>query len=239
MIFSPFAYIQEVVSSTSPIVTSGLRLYLDAGITASYPGTGITWTDLSGNGVNGTLINGPTFSSADGGSIVCDGTNDYITLGSSFSGTSAGTISFWIKLTNTITTGYALNQRPWGKNGNFECRWGGFASSSDNQKLATDINGVVNLHSVQNVWLNTIWYNIAITYNSSTNSSKLFVQSIENVTGTAGDPSALTGNFNIMATSNATGPVNGRIAQFLVYNRVLSNAEILQNYDALKSRFGL
>ena len=59
------------------IVTDGLVLCLDAGNSKSYPGSGTAWNDLSRNGNNGTL-NGPTFNSADRGSIVFDGTNDYV-----------------------------------------------------------------------------------------------------------------------------------------------------------------
>ena len=60
------------------IVTNGLVLYLDAANKKSYPGSGTTWTDLSGNNNTGTLTNGPTFDSNNGGSIVFDGTNDYV-----------------------------------------------------------------------------------------------------------------------------------------------------------------
>jgi hypothetical protein len=60
------------------IVTDGLILSLDAANNKSYPRSGTTWNDLSGNGNNGTLVNGPTFSSANGGSIVFDGTNDVV-----------------------------------------------------------------------------------------------------------------------------------------------------------------
>jgi hypothetical protein len=59
------------------IVTDGLVLCLDAANRKSYPGTGTAWNDLSGNGNNGTLVNGPTFSSANGGNLSFDGTNDY------------------------------------------------------------------------------------------------------------------------------------------------------------------
>ena len=60
------------------IVTSGMVLNLDAGYIPSYPTTGTSWNDLSGSGNSGTLVNGPTFSSANGGSIFTDGSNDYI-----------------------------------------------------------------------------------------------------------------------------------------------------------------
>ena len=59
---------------------NGLVLALDAANTKSYPGSGTTWTDLSGRGNTGTLTNGPTYSSANGGSIVFDGTNDYVVV---------------------------------------------------------------------------------------------------------------------------------------------------------------
>ena len=248
---SPFANTQQKVLNTGtmmtkefdeiafmPVIDSSLKLWLDAGQTASYPGSGTTWTDLSGNGNNGTLTNGPTYTSSNGGSLVFDGTNDYVTLGSSLSGTLAGTISFWIKLTNTITTGYAGNQRPWGKNGDFECRWGGTGGGAD-RSLATDIGGILSLVSVQNTWLNTVWYNITIVYNGATNSSALYVQGVLDATGTAGNVTGLTGNWIIGATSSTAGPLNGQISQYLIYNRALSVAEVQQNFNALRGRYGI
>ena len=62
------------------IVTNGLVLCLDAGNTKSYPGSGTAWTDLSGRGNNGTLTNGPTYSSTNGGSVVFDAVDDYVTV---------------------------------------------------------------------------------------------------------------------------------------------------------------
>jgi hypothetical protein len=78
------------------IVTTGLQLYLDAGRTSSYPGTGTAWTDLSGNGRNGTLTNGPTYSSANGGFIVFDGTNDFVQCSGSLTATAA-TFVIWLR----------------------------------------------------------------------------------------------------------------------------------------------
>ena len=92
------------------IVTDGLVLALDAGNTKSYPGSGTTWTDLSGRGNTGTLTNGPTYSSANGGSIVFDGTNDHVTMsGNNISGLSAETTDFsiciWVKYNSTASYG--------------------------------------------------------------------------------------------------------------------------------------
>lgn len=63
------------------IITDGLVFCLDAANSKSYPGTGTAWTDLSGNDNNGTLTNGPTFDSSNGGSIVFDGVNDQVNCG--------------------------------------------------------------------------------------------------------------------------------------------------------------
>ena len=75
-----FSSINEV--SDDGIVTRGLAFYVDAGDTDSYPGSGTTWTDISPNSNNGTLTNGPTFDSNNGGSIVFDGADDFVELGS-------------------------------------------------------------------------------------------------------------------------------------------------------------
>jgi hypothetical protein len=80
------------------IVTDGLVLALDAANSLSYPGSGTTWTDLSGKGNNGTLVNGPTFDQANGGSIVFDGTDDYVNLPDGLlSGTGDFTIIQWVQ----------------------------------------------------------------------------------------------------------------------------------------------
>ena len=70
---------------TQQIVKDGLVLALDAGNTKSYPGSGTSWSDLSGQGNTGTLTNGPTYSSADGGSIVFDGTKTLLSHHNLFS----------------------------------------------------------------------------------------------------------------------------------------------------------
>jgi hypothetical protein len=82
------------------IITDGLVLYLDAANPKSYVSGSTTWGDLSRGGNNGTLVNGPTFSSANGGSIVFDGVNDYINCGtnSSLRPSQQITINSWIKL---------------------------------------------------------------------------------------------------------------------------------------------
>ena len=86
-----------MAASAGPdIVEDGLVLYLDAGNEESYPGTGTTWKDLSGNGNDGTLTNGPTFSGDNTGGITFDGSNDYVDCGD-IDITSSFTLSVWFK----------------------------------------------------------------------------------------------------------------------------------------------
>ena len=94
-----------MATSYSPkIITDGLVLCLDAGDGKSYSGSGTTWTDRSGNGYNGTLTNGPTFDSSNGGNIVFAG-DDYVDCGlSSFQPTEM-TLSVWVKKTTSNTSG--------------------------------------------------------------------------------------------------------------------------------------
>ena len=101
---------------SSNIIVDGLILHLDAGNSSSYSGSGTTWTDLSGEGNNGTLVNGTSYTSDDGGSLVFDGTNDYVNLGAVQINTAAGTIGMWIKLDST-------GGRFFGRGGNFESRF--------------------------------------------------------------------------------------------------------------------
>ena len=88
--------ISGLVASIAPadaaISTNGLILHLDAGNSSSYsyPGSGTTWTDTSGNGFNGTLTNGPTYSSSNGGYFGFDGSNDYVNIGSISTNFSSG-----------------------------------------------------------------------------------------------------------------------------------------------------
>jgi hypothetical protein len=95
------------------VVTDGLVLNLDAGLPASYPGSGTTWFDLSGSGNDGTLTNGPTYSSSNGGSLVFDGSNDYVNLNFPFTQSSSAnsyTIVMGAKLSTTSSSRYFLEK---------------------------------------------------------------------------------------------------------------------------------
>jgi hypothetical protein len=212
---------------TLGIVTDGLVLYLDAGNTASYPGSGTTWTDLSGNGNNGTLVNGVGYNSDNLGSLVFDGVNDYVSL-PSINTNSNFTLNFWTKRTSntnpTLFSGNPASGYLQIRNGSseislvksFVAELGGFGSST-----ATTLNLISN---------------ITITKSGTTFSAS--------VNGDFKNTLTVTETFTTTAptlginTSNSE-PYTGNIYQFLVYNRTLSQQEIQQNFNATRSRFGL
>jgi hypothetical protein len=208
------------------IVTSGLVLNLDAGNGNSYSGSGTAWTDLSGNGNNGTLVNGPTYSSANGGSIVFDGTNDNVTSSLSSSLGTQFSISVWFKKNNNNA----------GNPVNFQ--------GSPTLELLVDQNNQLNIwdgadHLYSFTTTIGIWYNMTVV-KTSTN-FLLYVNNISSpVLNFASSYNNANTNFIIgKHPTNLTNYMNGNIAQVSIYNRALSAEEVSQNFNANRGRFGI
>jgi len=198
-----------------------------------------TWYDQSGDSNNSTQTsasNQPKIVSngvlIDDIVFLFDGINDNLSIGS-FSANSVATISFWVKLTDTIESGFSGNQRPYGKAGNFEARW-----NSDGA-IVFDLFASSSLISTKNSWLNTEWHNITVVYDQSTNQSGLYVNGILDSTGTVGSDLGPSGNYLIGATYNNTGNLKGKIGNFLIYNRALDSTDVLGIFNDTKSDFGL
>ena len=228
------------------VVTDGLVLYLDAANTKSYVSGSTTWNDVSRSGNNGTLVNGPTFNSANGGSIVFDGTNDYNTSNNNIgiSSNQARTIDLWCYLNNS-TSRHVL------------CSWGGFGVNilcnlEVNQVVGVNTNypyfaGFNNDAYIAKTIPTNTWANLTLTYNGGTiNSSNGIAMYINGVSQTTLFPS---GNLTLNTTDSKVyigyegagnrNPMNGRISNCKIYNRALSAAEVLQNYNTTKTRFGI
>jgi hypothetical protein len=225
------------IAYNSRVVVEGLVLALDAANTKSYPGSGTTWTDLSGNGNNGTLTNGPTYSSANGGSIVFDGVNDYVTLSSSqiAPGTGAFTWNFWIKL-NDLTT-YSIIFSGTGSNSDYGVI---LANYPVGYGLAYYANGLQIIDSPRSF---ASWCYVTFVGNGGADGSrnvKLYGNTIQ-------VGSTYNINYNFTSTTPIIGAnhssfaelMRGNVSNVSYYNRALSAAEVSQNYNALKSRFGL
>lgn len=211
------------------IVTSGLVLNLDAAYTPSYPKNGTTWTDLSGNGNNGTLVNGPSFSSLDGGSIVFDGTDDYVLISdkASLNSTSGLSLSFFIKK-NTNSRMYFVDKHQTGQFGYF-----GYIDSTN---LIFFRFGLNSIQTNTDVILNNQWY--YITINGDTTKRSIFLNGIELITTTASNIWSSSSEPLILCNTLANeGAVNGNVNLISLYNRSLTEKEILQNYYAGLQRF--
>ena len=210
----------------SRIVTDGLVLCVDAGDKMSYPGAGTTWTDLSKQGNNGTLTNGPTFDSANGGSIVFDGTDDRISMNSINIG-SIFTAFMWVKFKsnsyNTVLAGHVSNS-----DGGYI-----FYVQNSNTIYASTNGGYGN---ISNAGLVTDQWVLLTNVRTGTSAS-LYKNSIVLGSFTMGsDDNTLS---SIGSYSGGGYRLDGQIALTQIYNRALSAQEIRQNYKATKARFGL
>ena len=242
--------------ATKGVVQDSLVLNLDAGVSSSYPGSGITWTDLSGNGNNGTLTNGPTFSSNDGGSIVFDGANDYLDLGTQINSditTTDVTISFWAYIDSTAADevfvsmeSLALNQPLiiWYDTGStYEVQntgVGDVGGGSNNviTTAVTDASSEKRFTTSNNALSANTWYNIAVVLDVTNNEFYTYINGVEEAkwvsNNTSGGIKSTTNDFRI---GGGSPYLDGRISQFLVYTQALTASEVAQNYNALKGRY--
>ena len=227
------------LSHSPSIVISGLVLALDAGNIQSYPGSGTTWTDLSTVGNTGTLTNGPTYSSANGGSIVFDGIDDLVNLGSSYTGLDLIDKSFqcWIKKTGASHKG--LIDKDFDNGAPNYGGWG-FWIQSNNKLWWWPHPNLDLLDDGPLTVSNTTWTNVAVTWNSSTKTANFYINGVLNSSKTNAsivEKSSGSSNFVVGAFRNTTNPFDGSIAYVKAYTRVLTSAEILQNFNALRGRF--
>ena len=223
------------------IVSSGLVLNLDAGNPQSYSGSGTNWTDISGNGNTGTLTNGPTYSSANGGSIVFDGSNDYVDCGDReiFKIPSQLTLEAFFNISTYVN-------------------WSGIIGKSNTSKgvyvmhLSASAQRIRFSYNSVNPWTVNIidgnyplttnqWVHSVITYDGSNvnfyiNGSIDKSQNIGSITFDTGAGYPVTLGQD---PPGANEFFNGRISNAKIYNRALTASEISQNFNALRGRFGL
>ena len=225
--------------SFGKIVTDGLVLCLDAADRNSYVSGSLTWRDVAGSN-NGTLTNGPTFNSSNGGSIVFDGTNDYVTVPGNSSINISGdyTVEVWINADSiSISPSTKVITSQW---------------STDPKSMYLGFYPDNSLSHYRTLANNT-HYNATFTINSSD-----FVNKWNQVVGiTSGSVLQIWNNGVLKGSTSWPGVASvlnqpliisgigdvqyfpGKVASEKIYNRALSAAEVLQNYNAQKSRFGL
>jgi hypothetical protein len=230
----------------NPIVTDGLILHLDAGNSASYPGSGTTWTNLIDSSKNATLTAGITYSSSNQGYLANDGVNDYITMSNTaFTLGSAFTIEIWYRFnsteTNVFTNGGLFTQSALAD-------WNSGAGS--NRGLVLGANEIVYVNSSGNqVWTSytstptsSAWHQYVFTFSSGTGIVYVDQTIIYNQSNFQASYNGTNGTYGFTVTdsfSGIRGELIGFIANVKIYNRTLGTSEILQNFNALRKRFGI
>jgi hypothetical protein len=224
---------------TGGIVTNGLVLNLDAAKTDSYPGTGTTWRDLSGNSNNGTLINGPTFSGiGKQASIVFDGVDDTYTLGSfRISVNSSFTISMWFKRNGIMNNKRLLEIG--GSGGTSGRIWFGVIDEANiygtlwNNTYYTSGSTRDYWQRVSNTFTGSQFVELVFTQDKLALVQKSYLNGIET------NSTALSGNLdNVNAVAQST-QINTSVSNLKIYNRALTQTEITQNFNALRGRYGI
>ena len=227
------------------IATSGLILALDAANPRSYSGSGTAWYDLSGNNNNGILTNGPTYNSANGGSIVFDGTDDYASVSNSTvinPGTGSFSIVVWANSDPSIGgDGWDL----WvakravanGSNGYY---LGVNNPAGVKFMLGNDANSRTDTGYLTYTYNTWAMYTAILdrTANTQTIIKNNYAES--STTTPSGGNYSNTGALSIGGDIGINAYyVNGKISNVKIYNRALSADEVAQNFNALRGRFGI
>ena len=230
------------------IVTNDLVLSLDTANPKSFVSGSTTWNDLTKNFNNCSLLNTPTYNQSNGGVLLFDGSDDYCQIPQITSNNTNGYYSFglWFSPTNTIDASNANYIML------FEAQNTSVANTPDNYIYFLNSGGKItfgtntpsnNLLTTTNNWVGGKWYNVFCTYDITTGTKSIYVNgilenSISGITNSYLNTSTYTG---IGAYSSPTRIwfFPGKISNFVVYTKTLSSSEVLQNYNATKSRFGL
>ena len=227
------------------IITDGLQLYLDAGNTNSYPGTGTTWFNLAAGTPTGSLIDGPTFSTEYGGSLVFDGVDDYVNISRfpnlNFSPSSSFSMTVWAKVDSMSTNRTAVVLGRGSTGGSYGI--GMTRSSGGAYTWNVGSRAVVNTAT-------SIPYTVGDIDNITLVYTPTFQYVYKNgvLEGTNNTVSGVSGSFDAASyqimfasavPSGTAGWPAGSVYSALIYNRALTDAEVAYNYNISKVRFGL
>jgi len=240
---------RNIISSTSitgstfsnTIITDGLMCYLDAGNKNSYGTSGTIWLDLSPRGNNGTLVNGVGYTSDASGGLTFNGSNHYVTIPNGSINLNTSTIIYVGKLDSSPNSRNTIFSQYYSGNGaQFEIDNTGGIRSGFRQNAAGTPENDPGSNGVKAS--TTTYFHIAVTHNTSDSSrTKHFLNG--NIIGMSTNASQtdINGNglLNIGRNSDAGLYFKGNVYLFMVYNKILNNAEILSNYYSIKTRFSI
>jgi hypothetical protein len=237
-------------------VTEGLVLHLDAGYTESYPGTGSVWTDISGNANHVTLYNGVSY---ENGALTSDGVNDYgrTTNTLNLSGLTAITIIVVCKVptttTNSLIYEHTSNYNSFNNYGSV--RYGGFGFSINSNGNSTVENyghfqlignngqaaSNAPLPTTSNYQQYTTVYDFSKAGGTGDNETTVYINGSKptQVPYGANNTQTFVNDYLYLWSRGGSSFFQASISQLLIYNRALTETEIIQNYNASKSRYGL
>ena len=238
----------------APVVDSSLVLWLDSGQTASYPGSGTTWYDLSSAARNTTLTNGPTYSSQTGGQIVLDGTDDYANFPSPspMAGTNLFTYEIWVNFTTISGAFGGTNKAAFlfcGGTGAGTGQPEFYILSANNSSTTPSIlnfgrggggtTGTLSIDVSASI-ANGNWYQIVLARTGSA-SQIVYLNGVQIGTGTVSNSfsDGQTDIGGIHGNAGYPGWLNGKIVSVKIYNRALTADEVTTNFNALRGRFGI
>jgi len=217
-----------IVNNSQKIVTDGLVLNLDPAQLRSYIGSGTSCKDISANDLTGTLVNGVGFSTDGGGSFVYDGVNDNINFGNNLGLTDNFTFCLWIKPTNFSNYRGLIGKT----NGSTPRPFDYYLDITSGKPLLFTGSPFFGISSPTiGVW------NFVCVALSSPNCTHYLNGVSNGTTASMSITTNLTNNFLIGSRSDNATRMLGNIGIVNMYNRALTSAEILQNYNANKSRY--
>lgn len=221
------------LSHSPSIVTSGLVLCYDAANPRSYPGSGTTIYDVSGNGFHGTLTNGVAYSSSNNGSLVFDGVDDYVSFSNPLNQsnlTQVWTVLGWISITDKVS----------------QTLIGGLNSacsvcySQGNNSLLYLNSGANDYYTYGGDLGNVGWTLATFRFNNS-NGDRTIYRDLSNIsTGGPNNTSIPSGQSSTFYVGyGGPGYLQGNLSQLLMYNRYITDVELTQNFNALRGRYGI
>lgn len=232
------------------VVRDGLVLHLDAANLKSYPGNGTVFSDLLST-YSTTLFNGVSYDTENNGSFVFDGVNDFLrtnVLGKNiFTPQSNFSMEAWVNVTSLPLTESAGTIFGAFNYDGYGIKWGNTLSSVNvgyqmrARLTGTIVDGNIDISTNR-------WYHLVFTYSSASNFSRFYIDSTKIF-----DKNAISGSYdttldtiylsmgqNTVASGGIGGKYfPGKMSNFKMYNRALTDSEVKFNFEALRGRYGI
>lgn len=224
------------LSSPSGIITDGLVLHLDAGNPESYPGTGTTWYDLSGNTRNASILGTLNYSTSNGGVFTLNGTNAYMSVPNFDISGSEISFGAWFRMPSLPAAERAIIR----KNERIQLGCTNWSTGSWRNLIATSgtTGWSVSYDFTSSISTNN-WYYVMVVYSTGSRITYINGAPVNTTTGITGNVLTNSNNLLIGRDEGSNTYTAADVSAIEMYNRKLTATEVEQNYNALKGRYGL